>query len=297
MRFGVNIINYGSGTDESTLLAWARYAEQRSYDFAMISDHLAITQDVAEYYPGPFYDPFNSLAWLAGRTERIELGTTVTIVPYRHPLHTARLAANVDRFSGGRFILGIGVSWPPQEYSALGLPFHRRGAMTDEYMDIITRAWNQETLSYDGKFVSFEDVETGPLPYRRPPVWVGGSSAAALRRTAQFGDAWHPVGAGMKWIREQGLPLLRETAEKAGRPEPAFAPRIKVLITDTPVDGDDRMAGHGTPDQVRRDLDELAELGATHVLLDTYRGTPDQLRPVEEDLQLLDDLMKHVDAG
>ena len=297
MRFGVNIINYGSGTDESTLLAWVRYAEERSYDFAMISDHLAITPDVAEYYPAPFYDPFNSLAWLSGKTDRIELGTTVTIVPYRHPLHTARLAANVDRFSGGRFILGVGVSWPPQEYAALGLPFHRRGAMTDEYLEVITRAWSEEKLSYDGKFVSFEDVETGPLPHRKPPIWVGGDSKAALRRAAQFGDAWHPVGAGMEWIREQGLPALREAADKAGRPVPAFAPRIKVLITDAPVDGDDRMAGHGTLDQVRRDLGELAELGATHVLLDTYLGTPDQLRPVEEDHQLLDDLMKHVDAG
>lgn len=291
MKLGVNIINYGPGTDESTVLDWARYAEDRAFDFAMISDHVVVTQDVAEHYPGPFYDPFASLAWLSGRTERIELGTTVAVVPYRHPLHTARLAANIDRFSGGRFILGVGVSWSQPEYDALGLPFRCRGAMTDEYLDIITRSWSEEKLSYGGKFVSFEDVATGPLPHRKPPVWVGGASRAALRRAVRFGDAWHPVGAGTTWIRERGLPGLREAAEEAGRSQPALAPRLQLQLTASPLDDDDRTAGQGTPDQVSRDLDELAELGATHVLLDTYRGTPDQMRPDEEDQRALDALM------
>lgn len=290
MQFGINIINYGPGTDESSVLDWARYAD-RAFDFAMISDHVAVTQDVAEYYPGPFYDPFASLAWLSGHTERIGLGTTVVVVPYRHPLHTARLVANIDRFSGGRFILGVGVSWSQPEYDALGLPFQRRGAMTDEYLDVITRAWSEEKLSYDGTFVSFQDVETGPLPHRKPPVWVGGASRAALRRAVRFGDAWHPVGAGTAWIREQGLPGLREAAEEAGRPQPALAPRLQLRITDSPLDDGDRTTGQGTVDQVSRDLDEFAELGATHVLLDTYLGTPDQMRPIEEDQRTLDALM------
>lgn len=136
MRFGVNILNFGAGTDPTTLSGWARYAEDRGFGFAMISDHVAITPDVAEQYPAPFYDPFITLAWLAGQTERIELGTTVAIVPYRHPLHTARVAANIDRFSGGRLIVGVGVSWPRQEYAALGVPFTQRGAVADEYLEI-----------------------------------------------------------------------------------------------------------------------------------------------------------------
>ena len=163
MRFGVNIINFGAGTDPEALAGWARYAEDGGFGFAMISDHVAVTRDVAEYYPAPFYDPFTTLAWLAGRTERIELGTTVAIVPYRHPLHTARVAANIDRFSGGRLILGVGVSWPRSEYAALGLPFERRGAIADEYLEVITRAWEQETLSFHGEHVSFDEVSTGPL--------------------------------------------------------------------------------------------------------------------------------------
>lgn len=290
MRFGVNILNFGEGADPTTLLGWARYAEDRGFAFAMISDHVVVTPDVAEQYPAPFYDPFTTLAWLAGQTEQIELGTTVAIVPYRHPLHTARVAANIDRFSGGRLIVGVGVSWPRQEYAALGVPFHRRGAITDEYLEVITRAWTEPNLSFHGRFVSFDDAATGPLPVRRPPVWVGGASTAALRRTVRFGDAWHPLNQRLPWLRDEGLPALRGAAEDAGLAVPAFAPRLPLRLTDHPLDGDTRLAGQGTLDQVRRDLDDLAALGATHVLFDTYPGRPGEHRPPAEDQRMLDTL-------
>lgn len=294
MRFGVNILNFGQGTDPAALSGWARYAEDRGFGFAMISDHVAITPDVAASYPAPFYDPFTTLAWLAGQTRRIELGTTVTIVPYRHPLHTARVAANIDQFSGGRFILGVGVSWPRQEYAALGLPFERRGAMTDEYLEVITRAWTEPTVSFHGRFVSFDDVATGPLPVRQPPVWVGGASPAALRRAVRFGNAWHPLNQRLPWLRHEGIPALRRAAEEAGRPVPAFAPRLPLHLTDSPLDDDTRLAGQGTLDQVRRDLDELADLGATHVLFDTYPGDPGEQRSPADDQRMLDLVAKEV---
>lgn len=294
MRFGVNILNFGAGNDPGVLSTWASHAEGRGLGFAMISDHVVVTPDVAEQYPAPFYDPFATLAWLAGRTSEVELGTTVAILPYRHPLHTARLAANIDRFSGGRFILGVGVSWPKQEYDALGVPFHRRGAIADEYLDIITRAWRQETLSYDGEFVSFADVQTGPLPVRRPPVWVGGHSPAAFRRTVRFGDAWHPLNLTMEFIRTEGLPGLRRAADAEGRPVPGFAPRLPLRVTESALAEDGRLAGQGTLDQIVRDIDQLAELGATAVLFDTYPGKPSQLRPVAEDLAMLDPVLDAV---
>lgn len=294
MRFGVNILNYGPGTDPSTLLGWARYAEERGFGFAMISDHVALTPDAAEPYPAPFYDPFTTLAWIAGQTERIELGTTVTIVPYRHPLHTARVTANIDQFSNGRLLVGAGVGWARQEYAALGLPFERRGRMTDEYLEVITRAWTEETLSFHGEFVSFDDVSTGPLPTRRPPLWVGGNGPAAIQRAVRFADAWHPYNQRLPWLRDEGLPALLHAAEDAGRAAPDFAPRLPLLLTDTALDDDTRLAGQGTLDQVRRDVDELSELGATHVLFDTYPGTPSEMRPQAADHQLLDTLAHHI---
>ncbi|MCH6163976.1 TIGR03619 family F420-dependent LLM class oxidoreductase [Streptomyces marispadix] len=288
MRFGVNILNFGTGTGPSTLLRWARYAEERGFGFAMISDHIAVTPEVAEQYEAPFYDPFTTLAWLAGRTERIELGTTVTVLPFRHPLLTARAAANIDRFSGGRLILGVGVSWSESEYRALGVDYRRRGAITDEYLDVVTRAWRHERISHHGEFVSFDDVATGPLPLRVPPVWVGGASRAALRRAVRHGDAWHPLNQRMRFYREQGLPALRRIADEEERPVPAFAPRLPLLLTDSPLEEDERLAGQGTLGQIRSDLDGLAELGATHVLFDTYRGEPSSMRPQQEDERLLE---------
>src|SRR6188472_1231726 len=100
----------------------------------MVSDHVVITPDVAERYPAPFYEPFTTLSWLAGVTTRVRLGTTVLIAPYRHPLLTARMAANLDALSGGRLVLGVGAGWARQEFEALGIPFARRGRLTDEHL-------------------------------------------------------------------------------------------------------------------------------------------------------------------
>ena len=114
MKIGVNLLNFGPGVSPESLARWATVAEALGYHLVMISDHVAITADVETRYPAPFYDPFATLAWLAGLTRKIELGTTVIIVPYRHPLVTAKMGAMVDRFSGGRFIFGVGVGWAQQ---------------------------------------------------------------------------------------------------------------------------------------------------------------------------------------
>ncbi|MDX3111638.1 LLM class flavin-dependent oxidoreductase, partial [Nonomuraea angiospora] len=108
MRIGVNVPNFGPGTNPGVLRSWAQTVEGLGYDLLMVSDHVAITSDVAEQYPAPFYEPFTTLAWLAGSTTRIGIGTTVLIVPYRHPLLVARMAANLNDLSGGRLVLGVG---------------------------------------------------------------------------------------------------------------------------------------------------------------------------------------------
>lgn len=247
MQIGVNVPNFGPGTDPGVLRAWARTAEGLGYDLLMVSDHIAITPDVAEQYPAPFYEPFTTLSWLAGVTERIRLGTTVLIVPYRHPLLTARMAANLDRLSGGRLVLGVGVGWARQEFEALGVPFHRRGRLTDEYLDTVRTAWADEA-DYGGG---------------RIPIWVGGNSDAALRRAVRVGDAWHPLRFTLPWLRETLPDDL-----------PALAPRIALRLTETPVTGHERLAGEGTIDQVADDLEQLRLLGAETVVLDPLNADP-----------------------
>jgi probable F420-dependent oxidoreductase len=290
MKLGVNILNFGAGTSPESLRGWARFAEQAGFSIAMISDHVALTPDVSAIYPAPFYDPFTTLAWLAAETETIELGTTVAILPYRHPLLTARITANIDQFSGGRFVLGVGISWSEDEYAALGVPFNRRGAIADEHLAAIIELWTTDVASLDGDFASFRDVQTGPRPLRRPhpPIWVGGSSAAGIRRAARFGDAWHPIDPRLGWLRDTGIPRLQDAAETAGRRTPALCPRINLELTATELDDEARSTGVGSLAQVLRDLDELAALGAEHVVLDTYTGRPVDRRPAADDWRTLD---------
>ncbi len=280
MKFGVNVLNFGSGATPSVMGRWAVAAEELGFHFVMTSDHVAVTEDVHTRYPVPFYDSFVVLAWLSGITKKVELGTTVAILPYRHPLQTARMAANIDQLCGGRFIFGVGVGWARKEFEALGVPYERREAISDEYLSTITDHWKKETISRDGSV-----VWTAPSPARspHPPVWVGGSSEPALKRAVRYGDAWHPIHSSMSWLREEGLPRLRQLADAEGRRMPTFCPRIHLRITEKPLDEATRLPGEGTLVQIRRDLESLESLDAEYVLFDTYTGVPAERKDPDAD--------------
>jgi alkanesulfonate monooxygenase SsuD/methylene tetrahydromethanopterin reductase-like flavin-dependent oxidoreductase (luciferase family) len=274
MQLGVNVPNFGPGTDPGRLRDWARTVEGLGYDLLMISDHVAITPDVAKQYPAPFYEPFTALSWLAGVTDAIKLGTTVLIAPYRHPLLVARMAANLNQLSGGRFVLGVGAGWARQEFEALGVDFASRGRLTDELLATIKEAWADEA-----------DYRSGDIP-----IWVGGLSTAGMRRAVRFGDAWHPLRQSMDWMRN-ALDQLREIAENEQRALPAFTPRILLRLTPEPLT--DRVAGEGTIDQVMSDLEELRSLGAAAVVLDPFVGDPAETERPEAGWQALATVMAH----
>ncbi|WEB39053.1 LLM class flavin-dependent oxidoreductase [Streptomyces yunnanensis] len=255
MQLGVNVPNFGPGTDPGILREWARITEGLGFDLLMVSDHVAVTPDVAKRYPETFYEPFTTLSWLAGLTTRLRLGTTVLVLPYRHPLLVARMAANLNQLSGGRFVLGVGVGWAREEFDALGVPFTARGRLTDEYLGALREAWHTE-------------IGDGACPI---PVWVGGHSEAAIRRTVRFGDAWHPL--------RLSLPQMRSVLTNHSLP--AFAPRIALRMTDTPVDAPERPAGVGSVEQILDDLGQLRLLGADTVVLDPYHGDPEETRRPE----------------
>ncbi|HKC05652.1 MAG TPA: TIGR03619 family F420-dependent LLM class oxidoreductase [Methylomirabilota bacterium] len=292
MKIGVNLITFGPGASEDALARWAGFTETVGYHFMMLGDHVTITADVQGRYPAPFYDPFTTLAWLAGLTRRVELGFTVIVLPYRHPLETARMAATLDRISGGRLIFGIGVGWARQEFEVLGLPFEKRGAMTDDYIGALKAAWTQDVASYQGRFVSFKEIYTAPRPLQRPhpPIWVGGSSEAALRRTVLHGDAWHPIRSRIAFLRDEGMPKLRAIAEKEGRPMPALCPRIRLRLTDSPMPEETRLAGEGTLDQVRRDFEALQKLDVPYLCLDTFADDVEGSRNHEQAWRMLTSL-------
>ena len=140
----MNVPNFGPGTNPDVLRRWALTVEGLGFDLLMVSDHIVVTPDVAQQYPAPFYEPFTTLSWLAGLTRRMRLGTTVIVVPYRHPLLIARMAANLNDLSGGRLVLGVGVGGFRQEFDALGVPFRERGRLTDEHLLAIRAAWRDD---------------------------------------------------------------------------------------------------------------------------------------------------------
>lgn len=256
MLIGVNVPNFGPGTGPGVLRDWARTVEGLGFDLLMVSDHVVLTPDVTAQYPPPFYEPFTTLAWLAGVTERVTLGTTVLIAPYRHPLLVARMAANLNDLSGGRFVLGVGIGWARQEFAALGVSFQRRGKLTDELITTVREAWRDA------------GYRAGQVP-----IWVGGHSDGALRRVVRLGDAWHPLRQTPEVWRES-LARLRTVAVAEGRPVPELAPRILLRLTDEPVA--DRRLGEGTIEQVIGDLELLRADGARAVVLDPFAGDPQE---------------------
>ena len=276
MKVGVNLINFGPGANPDSFRRTVEISETLGYHFVMTSDHIAVTTDVSDRYPAPFYEPLSTLGWLAGITT-MEIGSTVIIVPYRSPLETAKACANIDQLSGGRFIFGVGVGWAEGEFDVLGVPFNRRGAMTDEYLEAIKLLWTEDMASFEGKYVSFKDINTAPRPVQNPhpPIWVGGPSAAAMRRAVRYGSAWHPIRITVDHLRNTDYPLLKRIADEEGKAVPDLCPRIRLRITDSPMSEIERLAGEGTIDQIRRDLDELHALGCTYVLLDSFYGDVD----------------------
>ncbi|MEO3771488.1 LLM class flavin-dependent oxidoreductase [Micromonospora sp. B9E7] len=264
MQIGVNVPNFAPGTDPQVLRQWAQTVEGLGFDLLMVSDHIAVTPDVAEQYPAPFYEPFTTLSWLAGVTHRVRLGTTVLIVPYRHPLLTARMAANLNRLSGGRLVLGVGVGWARQEFEALGVPYHRRGALTDEHLQAMRDAWRNT-----------DDYDTEPVP-----LWVGGNSEAGMRRAVRLGDAWHPLRLTPDKLTD-AAGRLEAVAADMGLPKPALTPRIALQETREPVTDPDRLAGVGTIEQITADLDQIRLLGAETVVLDPFNGDLTEIRQPE----------------
>ncbi|MEU7652081.1 LLM class flavin-dependent oxidoreductase [Micromonospora taraxaci] len=264
MQIGVNVPNFAPGTDPQVLRQWAQTVEGLGFDLLMVSDHIAVTPDVAEQYPAPFYEPFTTLSWLAGVTHRVRLGTTVLIVPYRHPLLTARMAANLNRLSGGRLVLGVGVGWARQEFEALGVPYQRRGALTDEYLQAMRDAWRNT-----------DDYDTDPIP-----LWVGGNSDAGMRRAVRLGDAWHPLRLTPDKLTD-AAGRLDVIAAELGLPKPALMPRIALQETREPVTDPGRLAGVGTIEQITADLDRIRLLGAETVVLDPFNDDLTEIRQPE----------------
>ena len=161
-------------------------AEELGFDAVLVNDHIVVDGAPRSVSWRNTYDPLMVLSYVAARTTRIRLGTSVLIMPYRNPIAAAKMIATLDQMSGGRVIAGVGTGWNEAEFDALGVPFHQRGARTTEYLRLWQACWAPGETTFHGRFFSFDNMHINPKPLQQPhpPIWVGGSSRAALRRAA-----------------------------------------------------------------------------------------------------------------
>lgn len=269
-----------------TISAVARSAEQLGFDSVWTNDHVlipgappasepAFAAHYGERRRQHLYEPLITLAYLAGRTERILLGTSVYLLPLRHPLLAAKQAVSVDGLSRGRLILGVGVGWLEGEFTAVDVPFRQRGARTDEALRILKELCARDRADFDGRHYRLDGVEFLPKPVQRPhpPVWIGGRSEAALRRAARFGDAWHPSHLTSDELRRR-VPLLRAACEEAGRPprEVTVTSRRR-LVVEGGDPGDSDRTLHGGPQRIAETIAELEDAGVTHLVVEVPGDT------------------------
>lgn len=192
MKYGIAIRNMGPQSTRTTIRACVAAAEALGYDAVFVSDHLCIPPDQTEGSGGRYLDVLTTLAYLAGVTERVRLGVSVLVVPYRPAVLTAKQLATIQELSGERVILGVGVGWMKPEFEALGVKKSQRGRITDETLRVIRHLFSQEAAPYMGELVSFPAFVFSPRP-ARPVIWIGGNSENALSRVIEFGDGWHPM--------------------------------------------------------------------------------------------------------
>src|SRR6202162_4711717 len=174
MKFGIAIRNMGPQSNRTTIRACARIAEQAGFDALFLSDHLCIPPDQTEGSGGRYLDVLATLAFIAGATEKIRLGISVLVVPYRPAVLTARQVATIQELSGERMILGIGVGWMKPEFDALGVNRRMRGRLSDETLRVLRHLFTMETSEYRGDLVSFPAFVLEPHP-KCPPIWIGGN--------------------------------------------------------------------------------------------------------------------------
>ncbi len=293
MQFGLSAPFRGPLANPSDIRTIAGEAERLGYGILTVADHIVVPTLVDSTYPysetGEFawtadgtsdcMEQFTLLAWLAAVTSEIRLLSSVVVVPHRNPLFMAKSIATMDRLSNGRITVGCGAGWLREEFEALNIAnFEQRGRVTDEYLRVMKALWQESPASYDGEFISFPAVGADPKPVQtpHPPIWIGGESMPAIRRTVALGDAWYPFGSNPKFRMDtiESYVARRDRlfteAEKADR-DPAtiglaYNCAFHNEIAQTDSQGQ-RQLFTGSAEQRAADIDALAAVGVTTMIM------------------------------
>jgi probable F420-dependent oxidoreductase len=233
-ELGVILPNFGADATPDAVAAVAEAAEEHGFDSVWATEHVLVGPEAAGDY-ARVLAPFPTLAWLAARTTRVGLGTSIVVLTFHNPIHVAKEAATLQELSGGRLRLGVGIGWHEDEFRFLGASFHDRSRRADEAIRLLKALWVGES-SFSGRYWSFENAFFAPLPDPPPELWVGGRTDRALRRAREHGATWHPTRVEPDVVRR-----AREEW-----PEGRIVPR---------------MTGAG-PDEVARRVEAFRDAGA-----------------------------------
>lgn len=293
MKFGVRLPGAGPYAGPEAISAFARKAEELGFDSLWMTDHIALPVDVQTRYPyrpdgkffwppeTPYLDTILVLAWASAATTRIQVGTSVLITAWHHPVNTAKALATLDVLNGGRTVVGVGVGWMKEQFDILGAPFDHRGARATEYVRLLKHLWTEDAIDFQGRFYQYGGFKFYPKPVRKPsiPIWCGGKSDAVLRRVAEAADGWHPLYITPQEMKEK-LRLLERFLEENGRSLSDISLSARP-VTQAPL----------TPETI----ESFAELGVTLLVADTsfehesLQGVLDELEQLAEQVMPLAD--------
>jgi probable F420-dependent oxidoreductase len=280
MRIGISLLNNWGIEDAQALVGLATRAEALGFDSVWVHDHVFNVGHVFDRIGGrPYYEPLTLLSYVAARTERVRLGTSVLVLPYHNPIRLAKTAATLDVLSGGRLVMGIGVGAIENEMEAMGTAFKERGAFTDEAIAVMRALWSQEDPRFDGRYSRFAGMKFSPKPRQTPiPIVIGGVSRAAIRRAARVGDGWQPLGMSPEALA-QGLAALREEARAAGR-DVASIPVSIALSLAAPRAG--RFTLGTEPREIAGHAKAFAALGVETLIVSGTTSDPGEARSAME---------------
>jgi probable F420-dependent oxidoreductase len=265
MRVGIHLPQIGRKAGPDAIRRAAVQAEDLGFGDVWTSEHIILPSG-APYPPSAvFYDPVLALTWAAAFTRRVGLGTSVLVLPMRHPLPLAKELASLQNLSEGRLILGAGVGWLEAEFAALGVPFKERGRRMDEGIAMMRAVWTEDPVTFPARWIPavVDQMRMLPKPVKPIPIWIGGSSEAALSRALRL-DGWH----GSRLSPDEAASIVRRLREQ--RPEPGFAISLR-----TSWDGKD-------DGELGARLAAYAAVGVGHVLVEpAERSLDDWLRAVE----------------
>jgi len=271
MQLGIHLPHIGRKAGPASIRRAAEQAEALGFADVWVSEHIIVPKDAA-YPPSPsFYDPVLTLTWAAAYTQRVRLGTSVLVLPMRHPLPLAKELATLQNLSEGRLVLGAGVGWMEAEFAALGAPFKERGRRMDEGIALMRAVWTVDPITFPTRWIPavVNEMRMQPWPVAPIPIWVGGSSEPALQRALRL-DGWH----GSR-VTPDAAPALVQRL-RAARPDPAFTISLRVRLEAA------------NPDRMRTDLAAYQAAGVQHILLEPMERDLDAwLRAVEDAAKLI----------